>query len=141
MPAFVRAFTDLLAAGALWISWPGSRAPGPFRGRPCQGRIWKRAFPHAGKEELRDFLAMFAGSFRLHAGERLRFAPEDRILDVYAARYPRKGGLGVDAMELEVLALETRGRYGVDLEAMRSEHLTLGELFAACRSGERLPPR
>ncbi|WP_225977875.1 hypothetical protein [Paracidovorax avenae] len=84
---------------------------------------------------------MFAGSFLLHAGERLRFAPEDRILDIYTARYPRKGGLGVDAMELEVLALEARGRYGVDLEAALSEHLTLGNLFAACRSRERRPPR
>ncbi len=141
MPAFVRTFTDLLAACALWISRPGSRAPGSFRGRPCQGRAWRRAFPHASKEEIRDFLSMFAGSFLLHAGERLRFAPEDRILDIHTARYPRQGGLGVDAMELEVLALEAASRYGVDLEAAWSEHLTLGNLFAACRSGERRPPR
>ncbi|AVS88116.1 hypothetical protein C8238_07565 [Paracidovorax avenae] len=135
------ALTALWTACALWISRPGSRAPGPFRSRRCQGRAWRRAFPHAGNEEIRDFLAMFAGSFLLHAGERLRFAPEDRILDIYTARYPRKGGLGVDAMELEVLALEARGRYGVDLEAALSEHLTLGNLFAACRSRERRPPR
>ncbi|WP_415268032.1 hypothetical protein [Acidovorax sacchari] len=84
---------------------------------------------------------MFAGSFLLHAGERLRFAPEDRILGIYTARYPRQGGIAVDAMELEALALEARGRYGVDLEAMCSEHLTLGALFSACQDGERNRPR
>ncbi|WP_204329901.1 hypothetical protein [Rhizobium ruizarguesonis] len=84
---------------------------------------------------------MFTSSFLLHACERLRFAPEDRILGIYIARYPRKGGIGVDAMELEVLALTARSSYGVDLEEIWSEHLTLGAFFSVCHGGERSRPQ
>ncbi|MDA8456392.1 hypothetical protein M4R22_16635 [Acidovorax sp. GBBC 3334] len=127
---FLLALSAFLAFGACWGRYFGGRAPGPFRSRSCQGRAWKRAFPHAGKAQIRRFLAMFAESFGLRPDQRLQFAPHDRILAVYRARYPCTEV--PDALELETLTAEAERLYGVDLEDLWHDRLTLGELFAVC---------
>lgn len=127
---FLLAFGLLLAAGAAWTRRYGRPAPGPFRDRPCQGRAWKQRFPAASKDQIRSFLGVFASSFDLHPSQRLNFAPDDRVMDVYTARYPHRSG--VDTMELEILAREIQRRYEVNILAFWSDRLTLGELFLEC---------
>ena len=124
------AFGLLLAAGAAWMRRHGRQAPGPFRNRPCQGRAWKQRFPDTGKDQIRSFLGVFATSFDLHPSQRLNFAPDDRVMDVYTARYLHRSG--VDAMELEILAREVQRRYGVNILVFWPDRLTLGELFLEC---------
>lgn len=119
----------LVFVGALiWVNRNGELSPFPFRTRSCQGTGWRQAFPTASKQDIREFLAMFVGAFALRDGEKLKFNPSDRILGVYCARYPSKGT--PDALELETLAKFVESRYGVRLEEIWSEELTLGELFA-----------
>lgn len=116
--------------GITWAYFHAGVPPKPFRNRACQGRSWTRAFPSASKQETREFLSAFASSFAFRPGHKLKFAPTDRILAVYCAIYPRS--FGADALELEALALEMERAFGVRLQALWSEQLTLGELFAAC---------
>ena len=124
------AFGLLLAAGAAWMRRHERQAPGLFRNRPCQGRAWNQRFPDTSKDQIRSFLGVFASSFDLHPSQRMNFAPDDRIMDVYTARYLYRSG--VDAMELEILAREVQRRYGVNISAFWSDRLTLGELFLEC---------
>ncbi|MEJ5991657.1 hypothetical protein WG902_16760 [Ramlibacter sp. PS3R-8] len=119
-----------VSAGLAWNHFFGGFAPAPFGSRSCQGTAWKRAFPAASKEQIRGFLSTFTDSFAFRASERLQFAPDDRIMSVYRAMYPDSGGM--DALELETLAMLTERRYGVRLAELWSDRLTFGELFAAC---------
>ncbi len=45
-------------------------------------------------------------------------------------------------MELETLAQEVECEYGIDLEGLWNDQLTLGELFAACLAAQaKVTPR
>jgi propanediol dehydratase small subunit len=111
-----------------WLNRNGELSPLPFRSRSCQGSGWRQAFPTASKQDIREFLLMFIGAFAIREGEKPKFNPSDRIFTVYRARYPSK--LMPDALELETLVKSVKNKYGVKLEEIWSEGLTLGELFA-----------
>lgn len=115
----------LLATSLVW----GRPPPVGFRGRACQGRAWRRAFPDAPRDGIRSFLDVFVESFGFDASCRLSWSPDDRILDVYQALYPRSWG--PDAMELEAFALMLEKRYGLRLAERWNDQLTLGALFGA----------
>jgi hypothetical protein len=107
----------------------GGRVPKVYRDRACQGTSWRRSFPRASKAQIRAYLQVFANSFAFDADENLKFSPTDRILDVYRAVYPSRWT--PDALEVETFAEELEKRFGLRLEALWNDQLTLGEVFAA----------
>lgn len=118
----------VILAAILWAVMFGGRLPRPFRERQCQGRKWKREYPGAPKEEIREFLALFVRAFGLSEREMLKLKPGDEVLAIYRATYPIQGM--PDSLELETLAQGLQARYGLSLEEMWADELTLGELFA-----------
>ncbi|MCZ8076340.1 MAG: hypothetical protein O9341_19645 [Paucibacter sp.] len=125
--------TTLAALGVLlWASRNGLKLPMPYRERGCQGAGWRQAFPTASKEEIRSFLSLFVDAFAFKAADRLKFNPEERVLDVYRALYPSKWA--PDSLEVETLAKALRKTYNIDLGAIWSNATTLGELFSQAHS-------
>ena len=102
--------------------------PAPYRARSCQGLAWRREFPAASKEQIREFLSLFVGAFGFRDRFKLKFAPSDQLLDLYRAGYPRKSM--PDGMELEILASSIAKKYGVDLAGAWRDNLTIGQVFA-----------
>jgi propanediol dehydratase small subunit len=113
-----------------WSIWDGGKLPMPFRGRTCQGRGWKKAFPDAQTKDIRDFLLFFVDAFAFSEKEKLKLNPDDRILEIYKTMYPSKWM--ADALEFETLVENLRQSYSVDLATIWNDNLTLGELFAVC---------
>lgn len=123
--------TLLVAAIAAIIAWAtlfGGKFPVPFGARSCQGRNWRRSFPGASKDEIRQFLSTFTESFAFRDREKLKLNPNDQLLDIYRALYPHKWQ--ADAMEFEMLSEELESKYGVTFSSVWREDLTLGQLFA-----------
>jgi hypothetical protein len=121
----------VIAVGLYFVAPRSHRALGHFWERRCEGRAWRRTFPSAPKEDIRAFLALFMNAFALPSRRMLRFAPTDRVLEIYRAVSPRGWP---DAMELETLDEELQRVYGFPLRDVWKETLTLGELFARVRS-------
>lgn len=102
--------------------------PAMFQQRTCAGRAWKRAFPSATTEEIRTFLSVFVAAFAFYEKHKLKFRPDDQLLDIYRKLYPH--AWQADALELETLAAELLATYHVSLHECWHDGLTLGELFA-----------
>jgi propanediol dehydratase small subunit len=101
--------------------------------RACVGADWRRCFPDASKEEIRSFLQLFSDAFMFDRKNRLKFTPQDKLMDVYRLMYPL--GNFADAMELETFADTLDRQYEVDLTTLDSwEHITLGQLFEMTRN-------
>lgn len=105
----------------------------PLFNRPCAGREWRRRFPDAPKEEVRQFLQMFVDSFSLERERYLTFRPDDQIMEVYRAINPPKWTVA-DSLELETFALAIESRYGFSLKSIWRDELTLGEVFSGAGS-------
>ncbi|GAA5213579.1 hypothetical protein ACFSJ3_03270 [Corallincola platygyrae] len=110
----------------VWIIW-GDSLPKKYRIRSCEGKAWKKRFPEAPKTEIRDFLPFFMLAFAFNDSNRLKFNPDDKLLDIYRNLYPHKWQ--ADAMEFENLDGDLRDKYGISLESVWHDDLTLGELF------------
>lgn len=117
----------ILLLGMLYGAIVGDVHSFQFRSA-CQGQAWRRAFPNASKESIRSFLQVFVDAFAFPTSQRLAFNPDDAVCSIYKKLYPSKWI--PDAMEVEVFANELEKRWGVRLESMWSEKLTLGEIFA-----------
>jgi propanediol dehydratase small subunit len=104
-----------------------------FWSRSCTGWLWKRRFPDASKDSIRDFLELFVDAFALSSDKRLKFAPDDKIMDIYKSLYP--SSWWGDALEYECLCIDLERRYGLDLtENVMDENITLGQLFYTIRN-------
>ena len=79
------------------------------------------------KEEIRRFLSVFAQAFGFCNKDKLKFRPDDKLLDIYNKRYSVKGM--PDALELETLSKLIKKQYGIELEKLWGPELTLGALF------------
>jgi len=119
------------AAKAVWRAMPIGRPPALYRGRPCQGRVWRQRYPNVAKQEIRAFLLTFADSFAYRKHEKLKFSPDDALLAIYRAHYPARWM--PDALEMETLAARLQKRYGLSLTRIWRDTLTLGEVFEATR--------
>jgi|JI10StandDraft_1071094.scaffolds.fasta_scaffold31320_2 propanediol dehydratase small subunit len=120
----------LVAAIAGIIAWDvffAGKLPVPFGARSCQGRNWRRSFPNAPKDEIRQFLSTFTESFAFQDREKLKLNPNDQLLDIYRALYPHKWQ--ADALEFETLSEDLQSKYGVNFNSTWREGLTLGQLF------------
>lgn len=124
----VLVLVPVIAVGLYFIGPRSHARLGPFWARRCEGRAWRRTFPSATNDDIRGFLCLFADSFGLPRRRMLRFAPTDRVLEIYRAISPPGWP---DAMELETLDRELGNAYGLRLRDVWKESLTLGELFAS----------
>jgi propanediol dehydratase small subunit len=100
--------------------------------RACTGKSWRKRFPATPKIEIREFLDVFVETFGFADKQRFRFAPDDRVLDVYRTLYPVRGS--ADAMELESLVGALEKKYRVAILGTWREDITLGDLFQQTRS-------
>jgi hypothetical protein len=96
--------------------------------RACQGALWRRKFPEASKNDIRHFLRFFASCFAVRKKHMLLLSPADTLLEIYRARYPSRAD--PDALEFETLSKELQRKYGLSLEKIWRDALTLGELFS-----------
>lgn len=100
----------------------------PFSSRSCSGRYWRQRFRDTSNDEIRAFLLVFVDGFALRRKHSLKFRPDDRIMDVYRAINPPEL-MGVDAMELEHFGLDLHEQYGLSLDDIWRDDITLGEVF------------
>jgi len=115
--------------------YEGDNAPKPYYFRRCEGRTWLRQFPGVPKEEIRRFLSIFVDAFGFRQKDRLKFSPDDRIMDVYnAISRPMPS---VDNMELEEFFCRIEDTYGMETAGVCNTHLTLGELLKAAIGGKQ----
>ncbi len=99
--------------------------------RVCTGVKWRRRFPNIPKEEIRRFLEAFIDGFAFKSNQRLKFDPDDKVMDVYRALYPSTGW--PDALELETFANNLQHTYGFDLSQVHDTNATLGQIFEMVR--------
>ena len=95
--------------------------------RSCTGKEWHRQFPGASKAAIRDFLQIFVDAFLFDPKDKLKFKPNDKIIDVYDAVYPEK--CWGDTLEFVYFVDDIKDKYGIDLDKLGKEGLTLGEIF------------
>ncbi len=112
---------------ALVVLFSSDALPKKYRNRSCKGQAWKSMFPTTSKQEIRKFLRLFVYAFALNEKEKLKFSPNDELLEIYKAIYPREWQ--ADSMEFETLDDDLKTEYGLSLEEIWHEKLTLGELF------------
>ena len=109
-----------------------TRGPVPYRGRCCTGRAWEEAFPSHSSEKIRLFLICLVDGMALSPKTRLKFHPNDQVIDVYRSLYGGRTPFG-DNMELETFFENLVETYGVEessLEDIWREDISLGELYA-----------
>ena len=99
--------------------------------RSCTGKDWKRRFPEVPKQDIRDFLEVFVDGFAFSSKKRLKFNPDDKVMDVYRALYPSPGW--PDTLELETFADNLLKKYKIDLSEIIAEDITFGEIFRITR--------
>ena len=101
--------------------------PRAFRGRESQGNVWRNICDDALLEKADAFLSMLCEAFSFNPDDRYQFAPDDRIIDVYRACYPRWMFWRIaDSMEIESLMMDLSRRFHFDDEEL--SELTLGEI-------------
>jgi hypothetical protein len=133
---------EKLAIAAFWIFAVAlviflyGRIMYKYWSRPCMGARWKRRFPNAHKTDIRKFLTLFVSAFAFMKRRRLKFEPDDRIMDIYHTLYPKNWPMG-DQMECETFAENVKSEYGVDLVQVWRKDMTLGEVFELAQSAKK----
>lgn len=118
----------LILLALAWSMLAFGQFANPFRTRSCQGRQWRRAFPSASKKQIREFLSVCTSALDSRDADILKFRPDDQLLGIYRALHPAKWM--ADAMAFDTLARELRSKFGIVLEDIWDERMTLGALFA-----------
>lgn len=137
-------FLVLILAALAWAAFHGWQLPNSLRYtvryRPWQGRAWRSSFPTASRKEIRDFLSVVVSAFSFPESEKLHFRPDDEVLGIYRAENPTRRL--PDAQELDTLAKALRERYGLRLDEIWHEGLTLGGLFQRAQQARgKIQPR
>ena len=109
-----------------------------YAGRSCQGTQWRTQFPDASKDDIRSFLRFFSSAFAIRNKHVLLVSPQDELQAIYRARYPSR--VVPDALEFETLAKDLHKWYGVSLERLWHDNLTVGELFSHVASAQQGAP-
>lgn len=115
----------------------GPSLPRPYRFRGCEGRGWRRTFPTASKDEIRSFLLLFVSAFAFADKDKLKFRPDDKILDVYRSLYrPAANHREKDMMNNKKTANAWQAKILVDCEHILQRQLTDVETrFVRSREG------
>ena len=103
-----------------------------FWSRSCTGQQWKRCFPNASKDSIRDFLGLFVDAFLFSSDKRFKFGPDDKIMEVYKSLYPYSWS--ADAMELGIFGMNIEDKYGIDIKRKFTPDITLGQIFDLTRN-------
>lgn len=118
----------LVAVGAGVFAYSGDNSRiSQYWTRNCTGSEWRKQFPQASKDAIREFLECFIKGFAFSSKNRLKFNPDDKIMDVYRALYPNEGW--PDALELETFSIYLEKKYRLDLASIFNDELTLGQIF------------
>ncbi|MEE4246552.1 MAG: hypothetical protein V2I33_14175 [Kangiellaceae bacterium] len=120
----------VIAIAIAWSVYTGD-VPKKYRIRKCTGKNWKVRFPDTPKEDIRTFLLLFTDAFAFSRKHKLKFEPDDKILDIYKALYPAKWM--ADSLEVETLAEDIEREYNINFTSIWHENLTLGDLFGKVR--------
>jgi hypothetical protein len=118
-----------IAVGLLWdwwhSGWLGRRPiPRPYRNRASQEALWRERYQGNQLLKAEHILALVCDAFMFNTDYRYLFAPEDRLLDVYRACYPR--WKIADSMELESLMMDLDKEDTIELPD--NPDITLGDL-------------
>jgi len=116
----------IVLAGLSWLAFHDWQLPNALRYRPFQGRVWRSSFPSASRKDIREFLSVFGAAFSFGDSDRLHLRPDDQVLGVVRAARPARW---MDASDIEPLARALRERYGLLLDDIWHDGLTLGGLF------------
>jgi len=117
----------ILLAALSWLAFHDWQLPNALRYRPFQGRVWRSSFPTASRKDIREFLSVFGAAFSFGDRERLHLRPDDQVLGVVRAARPARWM--PDASDVEPLARALRERYGLLLDDIWHDGLTVGGLF------------
>ncbi len=82
------ALSLIVLAIVILASYFDGRLPKKYRNRPCTGKSWKKLFPTTSKQEIRSFLMFFTNSFAFSEKNKLKFEPDDKLIDIYRELYP-----------------------------------------------------
>jgi propanediol dehydratase small subunit len=128
-------FIGFIIVVSVLIALPGElksrRLLKRFWSRSCMGRQWKRCFPDESNESIREFLELFADAFAFSSEKRLKFGPDDNVMDVYKSIHT--SSWQPDELELEMLACNLEDRYGFDITRINDFDITLGQIFEMTR--------
>jgi len=124
----------IVGIGVLLIAlfWFGDTLPKKYRKRNCMGKSWKSTFPNSSKEDIREFLLMFTDAFAFSPSDKLKFEPDDKILDIYRELYPSKWV--ADSLEVETLVEDCEKKYSINFNDLWHDNLTLGELYTGVKN-------
>lgn len=102
--------------------------PRGYRDRGSQEAVWQERFGHQKRAVIDAVLTSFCEAFSFNPDSRYVFAPDDQVIEVYRACYPRwKLWLAADSMEIETLMMDLKKRFGVESEVWRPD-ISLAEL-------------
>lgn len=101
--------------------------PRGYRDRSCSAEPWKAAFDTSDMEVVREFLGEFCDAFVIDRRYAFKLRPDDRVHDIYRARYSGRFDFG-DMLELEELCCLLEGRGAPLCRSWEWETITLGEL-------------
>jgi hypothetical protein len=123
-------FLLLMLPGFIIPSIASRRSFAGYVARSCTGRAWINEFPTAGKDEIRQFLGTVKSAFGVRRKHLLKLRPDDAVMDIYRALYPPKWHPG-DACDFMEWEIELQERYGLSIEKIWRDEITLGEIFKA----------
>jgi hypothetical protein len=99
-----------------------------LRERTPDRDTWTAMYGDERLPEVVEVLELVRRAFSLPKDNVFQLRPDDRLLEIYKAKYPYGGA---DELELEGLVAAVRQRYGVGL-ATRSDPGSVRELVEAC---------
>jgi len=117
----------IILAALSWLAFHDWQLPNALRYRPFQGRVWRSSFPSASRKDIREFLSVFGAAFSFGDSDKLHLRPDDQVLGV--VRAARAARWRPDVSDIEPLARALRERYGLRLDEVWHDGLTLGGLF------------
>lgn len=133
----------IVLALVLWEYFFGEKGlPSPYKTRDCTGSDWKKRFPGISNHDIRLFLTCLVDGMLFKESERLKFKPEDRVIDIYRSIYGGKTPFFSDALECESFLNNVVSEFNVDEEGLYSfwqEDTTLGEIFEFVITNGKLP--
>lgn len=127
----------VILAALSWLAFHDWQLPNALRYRPFQGRVWRSSFPSASRKDIREFLSVFGAAFSFGDSDKLHLRPDDQVLGVLRA--VRSGRWIADAANIEPLARALRERYGLLLDDVWHDGLTLGGLFQRVQQARGKP--
>lgn len=130
-------FLVIILAALSWLAFHDWQLPNALRYRPFQGRVWRSSFPSASRKDIREFLSVFGAACSFGDSDKLHLRPDDQVLGVVRAAKPARWK--PDLTDIEPLARALRERYGLLLDDIWHDGLTLGGLFQRVQQARGKP--